>query len=756
MRMFTFLKYHFLQKKQRHRLIPVAIFCIAYAIYASTAARYPVGYGDSDELIMLGYLGGVAHPPGYPLWTLLLHAATHIPFTSNIAFKANLLTASVAALTVSIYYLACLKLFSLNFKKLDFFHYAAAFVTSVSLGFSYLYWLYANVAEVFALNNLFASVLFYLTFKLAASTNQRPIKINPLWIVFGVVLGLAMAHHQTIILLIPGLLFFLMPQISVLKKNFISLFRQQFFPAALAAVGAFILSYTLVLWYADRADSLPVSWKLTPSFFNLVDFITRQDFSGAMVESGQIKNAYLFLPDLPASWDSLLHYLRISLPNHLGLPLIISWLIGLRYAYKFLPRKLFWGLNTLFLVCGPFLVAYLPIASPDMPSQYVQSRALTERMYILSYLSFNLIALFGIYHVLLFLSNYFTQLWHLSLRSIKFARYASFAFLTLIPAWFVLTNYSQVTLRHADFTQDFIHASLNQLPPNSLFICFSDISCFGSLYAQVINNLRPDVIILPVTPQLRDAYLQKYHPNLHLLPYPDNPFRIGDAIAQAKLQQRSVALAEVSQYYLDFLGLEGDVLYLQPGIYFHQLSCNAPPPPSALPLYELTRRILATNRDPRDSFHYVLRHVLQQTHLINGTIYARAQAKAYAEDELTLANILVPGQPEVAARLAALAAYPGEPRYASDQKCLSSQELIRYAQNCKILGDAGCYHNKTYQAVLAEPTNLSLRLLLAQMFLDLQVPELAKREYQFILHLDPQNEIAQMQLKNLQSVPELK
>ena len=41
--------------------------------YMSTMPRFNVGYADSDELLSVANNLGVAHPPGYPLFILLLY-----------------------------------------------------------------------------------------------------------------------------------------------------------------------------------------------------------------------------------------------------------------------------------------------------------------------------------------------------------------------------------------------------------------------------------------------------------------------------------------------------------------------------------------------------------------------------------------------------------------------------------------------------------------------------------------------------------
>ena len=56
--------------------------------------------GDSGELVQLAVELGVAHPPGYPTWTLIAHLFSWIPF-GEVGWRVNLSSAVLNALAVS-------------------------------------------------------------------------------------------------------------------------------------------------------------------------------------------------------------------------------------------------------------------------------------------------------------------------------------------------------------------------------------------------------------------------------------------------------------------------------------------------------------------------------------------------------------------------------------------------------------------------------------------------------------------------------
>ena len=52
--------------------VGTVIGVVTAALYLRTAAR-DIVFGDSPELTGAAITLGVAHPPGYPLWTMLAH-----------------------------------------------------------------------------------------------------------------------------------------------------------------------------------------------------------------------------------------------------------------------------------------------------------------------------------------------------------------------------------------------------------------------------------------------------------------------------------------------------------------------------------------------------------------------------------------------------------------------------------------------------------------------------------------------------------
>src|SRR5262249_17484077 len=89
-------------------ILPWVLGVLCFAVYLPHVC--PVLFvGDSGELIVAAWARGIAHPPGYPLYPMLLSAWTHLPWRSPSAWEpaifgpaygANLFSLLCAALTV--------------------------------------------------------------------------------------------------------------------------------------------------------------------------------------------------------------------------------------------------------------------------------------------------------------------------------------------------------------------------------------------------------------------------------------------------------------------------------------------------------------------------------------------------------------------------------------------------------------------------------------------------------------------------------
>src|SRR5437867_3806163 len=206
--------------------VGAAVVGLAFLLYLLTAGR-DIVVGDTPELITAAVTLGVPHPPGYPLFTMLGHLFSLLPF-GPVPFRVNLLAVTCDALTVAVIFFTAL--------RLSRSHLAAA-IAALTLAVIPTFWTWSLVAEVFPLSNLLASVLIYLL----VAWHEEPDRPGVLIAAFFVV-GLALTNHHTIVLLAPAFCFVLWQRRAVLWT------RPQLLAICIAAFCIGLLPYAYVPW----------------------------------------------------------------------------------------------------------------------------------------------------------------------------------------------------------------------------------------------------------------------------------------------------------------------------------------------------------------------------------------------------------------------------------------------------------------------------------------------------------------------------
>lgn len=161
--------------------IPVLIYSVYFITLSSSIAG-----GDSGELVAEGCILGVAHPPGYPLYTILVYLLSRLPF-GTVAFRVN----AFSALCTTV---AATALGAAVFKTSKHKQFVGSVFAMGMFSFSPLVWQYAVSAEVFPLNTMFASMILLLTILF---TLERQV-----WMALSgaFLCGLACCNQHTIIL----------------------------------------------------------------------------------------------------------------------------------------------------------------------------------------------------------------------------------------------------------------------------------------------------------------------------------------------------------------------------------------------------------------------------------------------------------------------------------------------------------------------------------------------------------------------------
>lgn len=214
----------------------VIVFLLVFTTYFASAP-HGVMLDDDGYFILAAYFNGVAHPPGYPLYTLLAHLGTYLP-VGTIAFRVHLVSALFGALACGcLWKLAHLLLAS------RIYAYAAA----LAFGFSRTFWSQSIIAEVYTLNALLFFGLLFLCMAYTREPDLRQRDQRPYWIAF--LYGLSLTNHWPLMLLSsPALAAVLWP-----KRRFL-------LARAPALIGLALLGLLPYLWMAVRSQLSEISF----------------------------------------------------------------------------------------------------------------------------------------------------------------------------------------------------------------------------------------------------------------------------------------------------------------------------------------------------------------------------------------------------------------------------------------------------------------------------------------------------------------
>ncbi|MBN1438640.1 MAG: DUF2723 domain-containing protein [Anaerolineales bacterium] len=169
------------------RFLAAAVVLAALIVYGLTLTP-SLSYlsPDGSELATIPYVLGLAHSPGYPLYTWLGFLFSHLIPLGDVAYRINLMSAVMAALAAGGVYLILIRLLpegiALALRR------AAAVLAGLLLAFSKTFWAQALIAEVYAPNA--AGIALTLLALLGWERTRRKRDFFLFALVFGLSLGL--------------------------------------------------------------------------------------------------------------------------------------------------------------------------------------------------------------------------------------------------------------------------------------------------------------------------------------------------------------------------------------------------------------------------------------------------------------------------------------------------------------------------------------------------------------------------------------
>ena len=477
---------------------------IVFIVYTTTLAPSVVEI-DSGELATVQVMLGIAHPTGYPLFTLLGYLFSIIPFGFSKIYQLNLLAAIWCSLAVTVFVYTCkymldnLIVFETKSKtKLqkeskkekkkrgeenndqlissqktiiaEPVKYIASISAGLLLGFDRTFWNQGNAVEVYSLQTLLFCLIILSLFK----AYTIPIKERGLtkrWLIFAAILALGFSNHMTTLFVLPATAYFYFDKFK-LKSTSIKRLLIMIFLIFLPIFAG------IYLYLPIRASQNPVlNWG------NPVDFERfYRHVSGWQFQVWFFKSPEVMKKQLGYFFSNLFTEFNIG---------ILFCLYGIFISY--LKARKFFIFNIILLLFSLLYASNYDIVDIDS-------------YFLLSYVALSFFALFGIVQIF---SKFNLKKYNIPIAT------ATIAICILMEMIF---NYKDNDLKDVYTFEDFAKSTLNSTKPNSIVLTYLwDYFVSPSYYFQLVEKYRPDIAVVDKELLRRSWYygqINRQHPGL--------------------------------------------------------------------------------------------------------------------------------------------------------------------------------------------------------------------------------------------------
>lgn len=438
-----------LPRKLISLIIPLLLLGLVLAAYIRNIPL-EIYSGDIGDLVSASCLRGVAHPPGYPLFVMIGGLLCRAPLSLPPVSKVALLSVISSTIGLVLYYF-----FSLRETQSK----VIASISTLTLAFSYLFWLHAEVPEVFGMNNFFAIAILS-----CAIFFRRTKKLTYLYCLFFLCL-LAFTHHQTIVFLYPGVFIFLFGSLR-------SILTQKRVLIRLLALGAMS---ALPYWYIFVASKYnpPVNWDSVHDFRTFVHLLLRKDYGGF---APSVANG------IPINVKGIvvLEYFK-TLLSTFSFQILSVAILGALYLFR-KEKRFFAALLISFILTGPFFIFYSTTIITS-----VAAWGVLERFYVLSTVVFMFFVPYGLLSLDRFLKAFVPTLYF---------RRILLGYFFIVPFFLFLSNQPRNNLSTTQIGKNLAMDFLGPLPKNSVIFVTGDTTTFNIWYERFVIGERSDIDII--------------------------------------------------------------------------------------------------------------------------------------------------------------------------------------------------------------------------------------------------------------------
>lgn len=450
------------------------VFAVTWFVYILTT--FPtVQTEDSGELIAAAVKLDIAHPPGYPLHTLLGKLFSIIIPFGNLAWRVNIMSGFFAAAAATFLFL-----FLKRITKNDLVSMCGSFF----FAFTDIFWSQSNRTEVYSLNTFFVILLIYLLYLWHETQEDRWLYLSALSY------GLSLTDHHLMVLAGPAIILF------VLIRNWrvILDYKLVLFCILLFALGLSVYAYLPLRTYFGGPYDNPafIEHGSLHTWQAFSDFVNRKIYGGTVnlttpqttqeIATSHLPAWLIDLKDFIISkatdfWNnnttSLVPLLKTITREYFYLPLFF-FIPGLIYLFKKGWRFALF-IILLFVSYTSALLIYIPVSSYD-PNNFSARPFMIPAILIL-----------GIMMIL----GYVYIIEIIPVKKVK-TILTFLAFITVFAA--IGTNFSKNNESKNYIAYDFNKNALMSVPPNGYLLSTGrDDMTFPLYYLRKAEGLRPDI-----------------------------------------------------------------------------------------------------------------------------------------------------------------------------------------------------------------------------------------------------------------------
>lgn len=450
-----------MSSKLRQYFLPIILFFIVSLIYIHNLSRGVYG-GDTGDFIAASIVMGVAHPPGYPLFTFIGFLLTRIDIFTP-AFMVGLVSAISSSLSVAVFYLISLRLTKSKFISV---------ISSLILAFNFLFWFYAEIAEVFSLNVLFSLILILLALLFSEKKKKE------IFFLLTFFAGLSLTNHHTIVLIFPTIFILTFKEaLKIFKKP-----KNIFFSFLFTLLGFSVYLYVPIASFFNP----PVNWIPVNDVQSFLRLFLRSDY-------GTFNAGPFSAVSFAERMAGLSIYFKYLIAQF-TIPTVFLILTGLIYSFK-INKKIFTAILIGFLLSGPIFIGYAGF--PLINAFFI---GINERFFLLSSVIVLLFIPFGLKGV--------GEITNKILKKNTYEKLFIGIFI-IIPLSLFYYNFPKTDLSNITIGNDFAYDYLSSLPKNSLFLVGGDTPLLNSWYIHYGLNYRKDITIVNINQTKTDAYYNK-------------------------------------------------------------------------------------------------------------------------------------------------------------------------------------------------------------------------------------------------------